>query len=178
MAWIEQTGTHSWRVRYRRPTGPYATIAGFTDKTTARNYASDLDTDRRRGTWIDPAAGHTALAAWVEQWLPSLDVEIRTEENYRAYLRNHILPRWGLVALGDITALDVTTWLKQLRVHYAASTVRTIRSVFSMLRTTPSSNASSPEPDAPPPPPRPRTLSGREGIRDARTRPTHRGTRD
>jgi integrase len=60
-------------------------------------------------------------------------VEIRTEENYRAYLRNHIQPRWGDIALGDITALDVTTWLKQLRVHYAASTVRTIRSVFSML---------------------------------------------
>src|SRR5882757_3080150 len=126
MAWIEQTGTHSWRVRYRRPTGTYATITGFTDKTTARNYASDLDTDRRRGTWINPAASHTALAAWVEQWLPSLDVEIRTEENYRAYLRNHIQPRWSHVALGDITALDVTTWLKQLRVHYAASTVRTI----------------------------------------------------
>jgi hypothetical protein len=51
----------------------------------------------------------------------------------RAYLRNHILPRWGDIALGDITALDVTTWLKQLRMHYAASTVRTIRSVFSML---------------------------------------------
>jgi integrase len=133
MAWIEQTSTHSWRVRYRRPTGTYSTITGFTDKTTARNYASDLDTDRRRGTWIDPAASHTALAAWVEQWLPSLDVEIRTEENYRAYLRNHIQPRWSHVALGDITALDVTTWLKQLRVHYAASTVRTIRSVFSML---------------------------------------------
>jgi integrase len=133
MAWIEQTGTCSWRVRYRRPTGSYATITGFTDKTTARNYASDLETDRRRGTWIDPAAGHTALATWVEQWLPSLDVEIRTEENYRAYLRNHILPRWGHITLGDITALDVTTWLKQLRVHYAASTVRTIRTMFSML---------------------------------------------
>jgi integrase len=60
-------------------------------------------------------------------------VEIRTEENYRAYLRNHILPRWSHTTLGDITALDVSIWLKQLRMHYAASTVRTIRSVFSML---------------------------------------------
>jgi integrase len=60
-------------------------------------------------------------------------VEIRTEENYRACLRNHIQPRWGHIALGDITALDIATWLKQLRAVYAAATVTTIRCVFSML---------------------------------------------
>jgi integrase len=134
MAWIEQVGTHSWRIRYPRPTGRgYATLSGFPDAKTARQYAQDMDTDRRRGTWIDPAVSKTTVAAWVERWLPTLDVEIRTEENYRAYLRNHILPRWGHVSLGDITALDVTMWLKQLRAAYAISTVATIRSVFSML---------------------------------------------
>jgi integrase len=92
-----------------------------------------MATDRRRGTWIDPTASKTTIAAWVEQWLPTLDVEIRTEENYRGCLRNHILPRWGHVSLGDITALDVTVWLKQLRSVYASSSVATIRCVFSML---------------------------------------------
>jgi len=73
------------------------------------------------------------VAAWVDRWLPTLDVEIRTEENYRAYLRNHILPHWGHVSLDDITALDIATWLKQLRGVYAPATVTTIRCVFSML---------------------------------------------
>lgn len=45
----------------------------------------------------------------------SLDVEIHTEENYRARLRNHIVPRWEHIALGDITAFDVATWLKQVQ---------------------------------------------------------------
>lgn len=35
--------------------------------------------------------------------------------------------------MGDITALDVTAWLKQLRAVYAAATVTTIRCVFAML---------------------------------------------
>lgn len=102
MAWIEQTGTHSWRVRHRQPTGHYTTITGFTgftDKTTARNYAHDLETDRRRGTWIDPAASHTTLAAWVEQWLPSLDVEIRTC-GWRT-----IPPEPGIIVVTDLMSI-------------------------------------------------------------------------
>jgi integrase len=134
MAWIEQIGTRSWRVRYRRTSGSgYGTISSFPDAKTAEQYAQDMQTDRRRGTWIDPAASKTTVASWVERWVPTLDVEIRTEENYRSYLRNHILPRWGHIALGDITALDTATWLKQLRSVYAAATVTTIRCVFSML---------------------------------------------
>jgi hypothetical protein len=82
-------------------------VASFRTEKTARDYAADMDTDQRRGTWIDPAAGRTALAAWVERWLPSLDLDERTIESYRSRLRCHILPRFGNAALGDITALDV-----------------------------------------------------------------------
>ena len=92
MAWIEQTSTHTWRVRYRQPNHHLATISGFTTQKAARDYAHDLDTDRCRGTWIDPAASRTTLTTWVTRCIDTLDVEIRTEKNYRAYLRNHILP--------------------------------------------------------------------------------------
>lgn len=126
MAWIEQIGTRSWRVRYRRTSGSgYGTISSFPDAKAAEQYPQDMQTDRRRGTWIDPAAAKTTVASWVERWLPTLDVEIRTEENYRAYLRNHIVPRWEHIALGDITALDTATWLKQLRsgaAHHRSNT--------------------------------------------------------
>jgi integrase len=55
------------------------------------------------------------------------------EENYRRCLRLHILPRWGQIGLGEITASAVTEWLKQLRQCYAASTVVTLRTVLSMI---------------------------------------------
>jgi hypothetical protein len=145
MAWIEQISTHSWRVRYRRPTGSgYATVSGFLDAKAAHQYAQDMETDRRRGTWIDPAASKTTIGTWVERWLPTLDVEIRTEENYRSCLRNHIVPRWGHIALGDITALDIATWLKQLRAVYAAATVTPSAACSPCSSTTPSPSTSSP----------------------------------
>lgn len=69
----------------------------------------------------------------MSRWIDTLDVETRTEENYRAYLRNHILPRWGTTPLGEISALAVTGWIKQLRQRYAAATVAGFITVFSML---------------------------------------------
>jgi integrase len=133
MAWIERTGQHTWRVRYHRGAGHYGSISGFSCKTAATNYADDLESDQRRGQWLDPAAASITASAWSVVWIETLDVETRTEENYRSYLRNHILPRWGYTTLGDITAIDVTTWRKDLRKRYAASTVDGILTVFSMM---------------------------------------------
>ena len=65
--------------------------------------------------------------------LSGVDVEPRTDENYRGYLRNHILPRWGATSVGQITALAVSTWRRDLRTRYAAATVTSILTVFSML---------------------------------------------
>src|SRR3990170_1432431 len=47
MAWIEQTGVHSWRVRYPRPAGGYGSQSGFASRKAARDYADDLESDRR-----------------------------------------------------------------------------------------------------------------------------------
>jgi hypothetical protein len=102
VAWIEQTGKSSWRVRYP---GPLAA------------------TGRAKVT----------VAAWAVRRAETLDVETRTEENYRAYLRNHILPHWRHAPLGQITALAVTAWIKALRKRYAAPTVAGIVTVVSMM---------------------------------------------
>jgi integrase len=133
MAWIEQTGVCSWRVRYPRPTGGSGSVSGFNSRKAARDYSDDLESDRRRGQWLDPDGAKTTVAAWAARWVETLDVETRTEENYRAYVRNHILRRWDTTPLGAITALAVTAWIKALRQRYAASTVAGIVTVFSML---------------------------------------------
>ena len=133
MTWIEHTGRHAWRVRYPRPDGRTGSISGFTSRTAAAAHAAGIEVDQRRGSWLDPVGGRTTLGRWAAEWVGTLDVEPRTEENYRGYLRNHILPRWGGTALGEIGALAVTAWVKQLRRDYAAATVATIVCVFSMI---------------------------------------------
>lgn len=59
MAWTEQIGPHSWRVRYPTGDGHTASISEFTTKKAADDYAHDIETDQRRGTRIDPAHGRT-----------------------------------------------------------------------------------------------------------------------
>jgi hypothetical protein len=68
MAWVEQIGTHSWRVRYRRDDGTHGSLAGFRSKKTAQASAHDMEADQRRGTWLDPAGAQTTVADWVARW--------------------------------------------------------------------------------------------------------------
>lgn len=125
-------GKKSWRVRYRDANGAEKSVGGFRSSKAACAYAEAFVTDRRRGLWIDPARSATPLEQWARSWVETLDVEPRTEENYRRCLRVHVLPRWGSVPLGGILASEVALWLKELRERYAASTVATIRTVLSI----------------------------------------------
>ncbi|MBO0884832.1 MAG: hypothetical protein J2P17_31775 [Mycobacterium sp.] len=133
MAWIEKLGPRSWRVRYPRDGGGYGSVAGFDTKKAALDYANALEADRRRGSWLDPNAGKITIAEWAPLWLDTLDVETRTDENYRSRIRNHILPRWGTTPLADITGRATALWIKQLRNRRARSTVDGITTVFGMM---------------------------------------------
>lgn len=133
MAWAEKISPHSWRVRYPTANGRIGSRSGFDSKKAANDYANEVEADQRRGIWFDPRAARTTVDTWAALWADTLDVEIRTEENYRGRIRNHIQPRWGSTALGDITTLAVTLWIKQLRRRYASATVAGIVTVFSMM---------------------------------------------
>jgi integrase len=115
MAWVERVSENSWRVRFRREDGTIGNITGFTAEDAAGNYALDMESDKRKGSWIDPTAGQTTINEFTPDWLDALDVDQRTEDNYRSILRNHIRPRWGEIGLADISNLKVQAWKKQLR---------------------------------------------------------------
>jgi integrase len=130
MAWVERVGRSSWRVRYWKDDGTLGSVPGFTSKTDAEHHAEDLESDQREGSFIDPAHGKTTLHAWVEEWFPALDVDVRTEENYRSSLRCHILPRWGATPIGDISSIRVHAWTKELSATLAPATVSGIMKLF------------------------------------------------
>jgi integrase len=136
MAWTEQIGPHSWRVRYPTGDGHTASISGFTTKKAADDYAHDIETDQRRGTRIDPAHGRTTVAEWTATWFATLDLDPRTLDNYRSILRCHIQLRWGSTPLSDITTLAVNKWITELHQRgYATSTIAGIIKLLSMLLT-------------------------------------------
>ena len=133
MAWVEQVGRRSWRVRYRTGDG-CGSVSGFASRTAAMDYLQGLQAEQRRGTWLDPAGTKTP-PGWMGD---AVDRHHRRRDPHRRELPRgvcgcHILPRWGDLHLGEISASAVTEWLKQLRQRYAASTVVTLRTILSMI---------------------------------------------
>jgi hypothetical protein len=101
--WTEPAGDDTWRVRYRRADGTKGAISGFPDANAADDHISTMLHEQRTGTWIDPEDGRTTIAEFAPAWLDSLDIDQRTEENYRSFLKVHILPRWGNAAFAELT---------------------------------------------------------------------------
>jgi hypothetical protein len=67
-------------------------VSSFKSRNAAQDYTEDLGSDRWRGQWLDPEGAKTTVDCWAQRWVPTPGVETRTEENYRACMRNHILP--------------------------------------------------------------------------------------
>ena len=134
MSFVERSGRSSWRVRYWRDDGTHGSLPGFPTKKAAEAKAREIDTERRRGEFIDPDAGTIALAEWTATWFEGLDLAPTTLAQYRSLAHTHILPRWGTTALGDITGTAVNVWANKLRARgYAASTVTTILKILTMI---------------------------------------------
>jgi integrase len=112
----------------------HGTVSGFRTAAEARAKAAEIDTDQRRGSFIDPAGGKITVAAWARRWCEALDVAPATYAQYRSLINNHILPRWGATALGELSGSTINVWASGLRrAGYADSTVVTIVKVLSMM---------------------------------------------
>lgn len=134
MAWVEQSGRCSWRVRYRRAGGGVGSVPGFASRRAAVGYAGDMESDRRRKVWVDPADGRVLFEAWVRRWLPVQDLDPRTVDNYDSYLRCHLLARFGSTPIGAITALQVDAWKTAAAdAGYAAASVSSWANLLSMI---------------------------------------------
>ena len=51
MAWVEQSGNHTWRVRYRRADNTIGAVNGFPTKAAATDHADTLWGARSRA-WV------------------------------------------------------------------------------------------------------------------------------
>jgi integrase len=115
------------------PDGTLGSETGFATKTAAQERAKDIDSDQRRGTFVDPRLGQTTLREWVAQWEEAHDVSAGTWAKYRSHLRNHILPKFGDTGLAAITRITVKAWVKALRRNLAERTVADIVFLLSTL---------------------------------------------
>lgn len=104
MASIRQRPSGSWEVHYRDPYN-WQRSKTFARKTDARRFASEVETDKRRGLWNDPQDSRysfSELAADWFDWTRAGRRKPRTLAAYRGYLNRHILPVFGRVPVVSV----------------------------------------------------------------------------
>jgi integrase len=113
-----------WEARYRDQRGRQRTHT-FARKVDAQAFLAALETDTRRGQWIDPALGRTLLRDFVEDvFLPTLNgLEPTSRVRDISYLRTHILPVFGDDPLAAIDWPACQAWVNDLAARRAPATV-------------------------------------------------------
>lgn len=132
MAWAEKRGD-GYRVRYRLPDGSLFTENGFDTREEAENRARDVESDQRRGRFVDPRLAQTLFGDWVREWVQAHDVSPVTWATYDSHLRNHILPRFADTELGDLSRMVVKIWAKQLRRSLGERSVADVVNLLSRI---------------------------------------------
>jgi integrase len=132
VAYAEKRGRR-WRARWRGPDGTLESKPGFQTRKAAEDFGRDQEATIRANTYIDPRAGRITLTDWVNQWYPSLDLELTTLANYRYLIEVHILPVFGDRPLASMTAEEIATW--ERRIVAAGYSRRTARDARSTLTT-------------------------------------------
>jgi integrase len=125
-----------WRGRYKLPNGKWGSVSKddhgqpFYTERAAEDYAHGLEVDVRRKQFINPRDGRITVTEWAEKWLPSISVGPLSDKEYRLRLKNQILPEWGAVAVGDLSAAGIAAWEKQLRERISKNYADGVMSVF------------------------------------------------
>ena len=106
-----------WQARYWDAAGNRIVAPNtFATKGDAQRWLSAAETDMARGVWHDPRLGDVPFREWADRWLATKTPQLQasTVDLYRYLLRRHIVPRFGAMAVGRITAVDVQAWLAGL----------------------------------------------------------------
>jgi integrase len=132
---VRKLSSGRWQARYLKPDGERVNAPGtFTTKTNAMRWLVAIETDISRGDWHDPHSGDVSYGEWADRWLAVKEPKLApsTVELYRYLLRRHVRPRFGDVAVGRITAVDVQGWVADL--HAGDLSPNTVAKTYRVLR--------------------------------------------
>jgi integrase len=85
----------------------------FERKSEASRWLSFKDAEINQGEWIAPELAKKKFSEYAGEWMRDRVLKVRTEELYRGLLRNHLLPTFGDLGMGDIDEGAVRRWRKE-----------------------------------------------------------------
>jgi integrase len=101
-------------------------VAGdtFSSKADALAFLSGVETELRRGMWIDPHDGRLTVTELADRWLvsnPSKRQDTRATDEY--HLRSHILPKLGDRRIAEVAPPQLQELVNELSCRLAPRTV-------------------------------------------------------
>lgn len=122
MATIESYETKAgtrYLVRYRTPDHRQTKKRGFTTKRDAKAYAATVEVAKLRGAFVPHKAGRTTVSEVEVGWEEVMRARLSPTSwrNYETAWRLHVEPRWGRVAVSDVSKTDVERWLATMSRH-------------------------------------------------------------
>ncbi|MBM0239109.1 hypothetical protein JNW88_21805 [Micromonospora sp. ATA32] len=116
-----------YRVRYIAPDGRERSKS-FPDKEkrAAEAFLVSVESDKLRGTYIDPAAGKLTFRQYAEQWLAAQTFDESTREATERRLRRHIFPYLGCRTLATILPTHLRELDRSLQQLGLAATYRVV----------------------------------------------------
>src|SRR3954453_254133 len=100
-------------VRYRDPDGKQR-MKTFAKKADADRFASTVEADKLRGTYIDPDAGKVLFKKHATDWLAAQTFDESTRQAVELRLRLHAYPALGARELRHIKPSTIQAWLRGL----------------------------------------------------------------
>jgi integrase len=95
-----------------------------------------VETDLKRGQWIDPKAGQVTLEKYTGRWLGNRsNLANSTRQTYDDLLRRHIVPAFGGLELASVEPSAVRGWWAELSERHPSTAAKAYRLLNSIYRT-------------------------------------------
>lgn len=106
-------GRTTWVARWRDEAGQQRKRS-FTRKGDADRFATTVEADKLRGTYVDPRAGKVSFQDYAEQWRAGQVHRPTTTAHVETMLRRHAYPVLGGRGLASIRPSEVQAWVKRM----------------------------------------------------------------
>jgi len=104
-------------------------------KADALACLATIESDLRRGVWIDPRAGRMTLRVYAKEWLDQRnDLAFRTNELYTYLLESHIMPSLGNATLIGLAPSKIRSW-HAVSLGSSSTAAKAYRLLSAILRT-------------------------------------------
>ncbi|WEV59717.1 site-specific integrase [Bifidobacterium sp. ESL0728] len=114
-----------YMVGYRKPDGSHTTKRGFKRKLDARRWATEKESSKNHGEFIDESLSNVTVGERSGAWLSkkSMSLKPSTYRVVESTWRKHVEPIWACRSVGGIRRGEVQEWVTDMAASMSASVV-------------------------------------------------------